>query len=94
MLDPGIGFGKTLEHNLSLLKNLDVFCDTGLPVLIGASRKSMLARITGRDADDRRVASVAVALHAARAGAAVVRVHDVAETLDGLKVNARIEQAR
>lgn len=87
VLDPGFGFGKTLEHNLELLARLDEIVALGRPVLVGMSRKSMLGKITGRDRPaDRVAASVASHLIAAQKGAAAVRVHDVAETVDALKV--------
>jgi dihydropteroate synthase len=87
VLDPGFGFGKTLAHNLALLRRLDEFVASGWPVLAGISRKSMLGKITGRErADERVAASVSAALLAAQKGAAILRVHDVAETVDALKV--------
>jgi dihydropteroate synthase len=87
VLDPGFGFGKTLGHNVALLKQLGALCELGFPVLAGLSRKSMLGAITGRQAPDHRVsASVAAALMAAQAGASILRVHDVDETMDALKV--------
>lgn len=86
VIDPGFGFGKTLEHNLALLRDLGRFTELGYPVLAGLSRKSMLGTITGREAGDRVAASVAAALLAAHNGASIVRVHDVAETADALKV--------
>ncbi len=87
VLDPGFGFGKTLEHNLVLLQRLDEFAASGWPVLAGLSRKSMLGQITGRErANDRVAASISAALLAAEKGATIVRVHDVAETVDALKV--------
>jgi dihydropteroate synthase len=86
VIDPGFGFGKTVAHNLALLRALDVFTATGYPVLVGISRKSTLGNITGRPVDDRAVASVAAALAAVERGAAIVRVHDVRETVDALKV--------
>lgn len=88
MIDPGFGFGKTLEHNLSLLANLDVLVNTGIPVLVGLSRKSMIAKMLGRQVDNRAAASAALALLAVQKGAAMVRVHDVAETADALNVAA------
>jgi dihydropteroate synthase len=88
VLDPGFGFGKTLEHNLALVRGLPQVCELGYPVLAGISRKSMLGTITGRDADQRVTASAAAALLAVQNGAAIVRVHDVAETVDALKVLA------
>ncbi|AVF42797.1 dihydropteroate synthase [Pandoraea apista] len=86
-LDPGFGFGKNLAHNLALLKHLPVLSRDGLPLLVGMSRKRMLGEITGRQSpQERQVASVAAAMCAAQQGAAIVRVHDVAETVDALKV--------
>lgn len=86
IVDPGFGFGKTLQHNLDLLNGLAAVAELGFPVLAGLSRKSMLGAITGRDSGDRIAASVAAALLAVQNGAAIVRVHDVAETSDALKV--------
>ncbi|TRW49392.1 dihydropteroate synthase [Aliidiomarina halalkaliphila] len=85
-LDPGFGFGKTLRHNYELLKRLPAFHDLGLPLLIGISRKSMLGQVTGRDVADRMPASVAAATIAMLQGAAILRVHDVAETKDAVQV--------
>ena len=86
VVDPGFGFGKTLVHNLALLKNMQAFADLGVPVLAGLSRKSMLGAITGQDVEHRQAASVAAALIAVQRGAAIVRVHDVRETVDALKI--------
>lgn len=86
VIDPGFGFGKTLAHNLALLRNLETLCVLGVPVLAGVSRKSMLGAITGRDVGDRMAASVAAALLAVQRGASIVRVHDVREMADALKV--------
>ncbi|MDO8313548.1 MAG: dihydropteroate synthase [Sideroxyarcus sp.] len=86
VIDPGLGFGKTLAHNLDLLRHLDSLCELGVPVLAGLSRKSMLGAITGREVDDRLSASVAAALLAVQRGASIVRVHDVRETVDALKI--------
>ncbi len=86
ILDPGFGFGKTLEHNLELLANLGTLRELGLPILVGMSRKSMIGAITGRDADDRVHGSIAAAVIAAMQGVDIVRVHDVAGTADGLRV--------
>ncbi|WP_375548252.1 dihydropteroate synthase [Oceanicaulis alexandrii] len=95
VLDPGIGFGKTLEHNLQLMASLEHFVSLGLPVLFGASRKRFIQAIDDRaeDAMDRLGGSIAVALHAARAGCAIVRVHDVRETVQALKVQAAVLNA-
>ena len=88
-IDPGIGFGKTAEHNLALLKRLDVLVDTGLPVLVGTSRKSFLGRLTGdAPADDRLEPSVATATWAMAHGVGMVRVHDVQATVQAAKVVA------
>ena len=86
VLDPGFGFGKTLAHNLALLRALHRFSATGLPVLAGLSRKSMLGAITGRAVEDRLVASVAAAMLAVQRGASILRVHDVSATRDALAV--------
>jgi dihydropteroate synthase len=86
VIDPGFGFGKTQEHNLTLLRGLDHIADLGWPVLAGLSRKSMLGRITGRDASERVHASVAAALLAVLRGARIVRAHDVRATCDALAV--------
>ncbi|ADE11300.1 dihydropteroate synthase [Sideroxydans lithotrophicus] len=86
VIDPGFGFGKTLAHNLALLRNLDAFCALGVPVLAGLSRKSMLGAIIGRDVGERMAASVAAAMLAVQRGAAIVRAHDVRETVDALKI--------
>lgn len=86
VVDPGFGFGKTLEHNLALLRGLSVFAGLGGALLAGLSRKSMLGRLTGRDVGDRLHASVAAALAAVQNGAHIVRVHDVAATRDALAV--------
>jgi dihydropteroate synthase len=84
-VDPGIGFGKTLEHNLALLRNLDQFATLGCAVLIGTSRKSLLGTLTGRPLAERATASVVSSLAAVLKGASVVRVHDVAEMVDAIK---------
>ncbi len=86
VLDPGFGFGKTLEHNLEMLRRFPEFCEARLPVLAGVSRKSMLGMITGRPVDQRLSASVTAAVLAAQCGAQILRVHDVAETRDALAV--------
>lgn len=86
VIDPGFGFGKSLAHNLALLHELESFAKLGLPVLAGLSRKSMLGAITGREVGERLAASVAAAMLAVQRGAAIVRVHDVRETVDALKI--------
>lgn len=85
-LDPGFGFGKTLAHNYDLLRHLDQLVALQYPVLAGVSRKSMIGLVTDRTTEERMVGSVAAALMAVMAGARVVRVHDVAPTVDALKV--------
>jgi dihydropteroate synthase len=85
-IDPGFGFGKSLEHNLTMLANFETFSDLGYPVLAGLSRKSMLGKITGKDSDERLSSSIAAVIMAADRGAKLVRVHDVPQTVDALKV--------
>jgi dihydropteroate synthase len=85
-LDPGIGFGKTLEHNLELLRRLDEIVAIGRPVVIGTSRKNVLGRLTGRAPRDRVAATVATNVIALERGASVFRVHDVPAAVDALKV--------
>jgi dihydropteroate synthase len=87
-LDPGIGFGKTLEHNLELLRRLDELTTLGRPIVIGTSRKTFLGRLTGRDVTERVYATVATSVIAFERGARVFRVHDVAATADALAVVA------
>ena len=86
VLDPGVGFGKNPEHNLQLLARQSEILALGWPVLVGWSRKSTLGLITGRGVDERLAASLAAALAAVQRGASIVRVHDVAATVDALKV--------
>lgn len=85
-IDPGFGFGKTLAHNLELLNGLRSIVNLNFPVLAGLSRKSMLGAITGREVGDRVAASVAAAMLAVQKGAGIVRVHDVRETVDALRI--------
>lgn len=94
ILDPGIGFGKTLEHNLSLLRNLDAVVELGYPVLVGASRKRFLGKITGAEtASERAAATVATTVLAYERGAAFFRVHDVRANADALAVAEAVRQA-
>jgi dihydropteroate synthase len=87
IVDPGIGFGKTLDHNLALLRGLALFHDLGVPVLLGASRKQLISRMVGAVPPDERLpGSLALALHAAAHGVQIVRVHDVAATVQALSV--------
>ena len=88
MLDPGIGFGKTIEHNLELIARLDELVAIGRPLVFGVSRKSFLGKLTGREVDDRAVATAAANVLALERGASVFRVHDVPATLDALTVAA------
>jgi dihydropteroate synthase len=85
-VDPGIGFGKTFEHNLTLLKNLEEFTTLGCVLLVGTSRKGFLGKLAGRRTGDQTLPSVTSALAAASAGARVVRVHDVGATVEALRV--------
>ena len=86
VVDPGFGFGKTLQHNLALLKNLSSLASLGVPVLAGWSRKSSLGKITGRPVEERLAGSLAAALLALQGGAKILRVHDVKETRDLIAV--------
>lgn len=86
ILDVGFGFGKTVQHNFQLLKHLNIFADSGYPVLAGLSRKSMIGAALDKPVDQRLIGSVAGALLAVQHGAKIVRVHDVAETADALKI--------
>jgi dihydropteroate synthase len=85
-IDPGIGFGKTVEHNLALLAGLDKLVALGCPVLVGASRKAFIGKLLNREPRDRVAGSVAVAAWSVAHGARVVRVHDVAETVDAVRM--------
>jgi len=91
-IDPGFGFGKSLEHNLNMLSNFASFTKSTYPVLAGISRKSMIGKVTGKDTNERVAASVAAAVMAADRGAKIIRVHDVPETVDALKLWEAIQQ--
>jgi len=93
VLDPGFGFGKTLEHNLALFRAMPVLAQMGYPILAGVSRKRMIGEITGRALEERVAGSVAAALLAVQNGARLVRVHDVRETVDALRVWRAIENS-
>ncbi|WP_449284356.1 dihydropteroate synthase [Marinobacter sp. PE14] len=93
LLDPGFGFGKSLEHNLQLLASLEQMHILGHPLLVGVSRKSMLGTITGREVNERLPASLAAATIAAMKGASIIRVHDVRETVDAIRVVAAVKEA-
>ncbi|QLB41934.1 dihydropteroate synthase [Mannheimia pernigra] len=86
ILDPGFGFGKTVKHNYQLLKHLKAFADSGFPVLAGLSRKSMIGAVLDKPVEQRLAGSIAAALIAVQHGAKILRVHDVAETADMLKI--------
>jgi len=90
-VDPGIGFGKRLEDNLAILKHLKIFRDIGCPVLLGASRKSYIHKIDGSEIDQRLGGSLATAIWGAAQGADILRVHDIQETDQALKVWEAIE---
>ena len=90
LVDPGFGFGKTLEHNLRLLRQLSRFVELGVPVLAGLSRKGMIGQVTGRPVDERVVGSAVAALVAVQNGALLVRAHDVGATADALKLWAAV----
>jgi dihydropteroate synthase len=91
LLDPGFGFGKTRAHNITLVQQLESFATLGQPLLAGLSRKSLLGQVTGNDVDERLYASIAAAVIAAMKGVKVIRVHDVKETVEALKVVAAIQ---
>lgn len=93
LIDPGFGFGKAADHNMQLLASMESFRELGYPVVFGASRKSSLGTITGRGPEGRLAASLAAALMAAERGAAVLRVHDVAETRDVLLMLSALRKA-
>ena len=93
VVDPGFGFGKTRDHNIELLANLRQLTAIGVPVLAGLSRKSTLGELTGRDIDGRMPASIAAAVIAVQNGAAIIRAHDIQETVDALKMAAAVMEA-
>ncbi len=92
IIDPGLGFGKNLEHNLKLLAAVPELCDLGFPVLIGGSRKSMIGHLLGRPVNQRMPASIALAAQAALNGASIVRVHDVQQTFDAVRLVEAVAQ--
>jgi dihydropteroate synthase len=93
VLDPGFGFGKTVEHNLALLRCLDELGVDGLPLMVGLSRKSMLGKLTGRPGGERLLGSVVLAVMAVLAGARIVRAHDVAATVEALRLVAAVRES-
>jgi dihydropteroate synthase len=93
VLDPGFGFGKTLEHNLQLLGAITELSELGLPVLVGVSRKAMFGQLLGRQTGERVAGGIAAAALAAWQGARIVRTHDVRATMDALEVTAAAQNA-
>ncbi|MEE4998081.1 dihydropteroate synthase [Pseudomonas alliivorans] len=93
ILDPGFGFAKTLEHNLSLFKHMEALHALGRPLLVGVSRKSMIGAVLGRPVDERLMGGLALAALAMTKGARILRVHDVAETADVVRMIAAVETA-
>jgi len=94
LVDPGFGFGKTLQHNLALLNRLQTIVALGYPVLVGLSRKSLIGEVLGRDVSQRLAGSLALAVLAAERGASIIRVHDVAETVDAIKLCEAVARAQ
>jgi dihydropteroate synthase len=93
IIDPGIGFGKTVEHNFILIKKLDLLAKLGYPILIGVSRKSFIGKSLDLPVDERLEGSLAAAIYAALKGAAIIRVHDVLSTVRALRIVELIEKA-
>lgn len=93
-VDPGIGFGKTVQHNLQLLANLDVLGASGLPVVVGLSRKSFLGKLTGRDVEERLAGSLAALVFCVLNGADIIRVHDVKESCDSARIAAVLNREK
>ncbi len=93
ILDPGIGFGKKLEHNLEIIRRLDEFCSLGYPILVGASRKSFLGNILGKEAEERLYGSLVVSALAVEKGVSILRVHDVMENKDVVRTVEAIESS-
>lgn len=93
-VDPGFGFGKNAEHNLALFRSLEGFTTLGVPLLVGLSRKSLVGHLTGRPVGNRLAGSIALAALAAERGAAIVRAHDVAETVDAVRVGSALGRGR
>ena len=94
LLDPGFGFAKTLEHNLALFKRMGELSALGRPLLVGVSRKSMIGKVLGHEVGDRLFGSLALAALALTKGAHILRVHDVAETVDVVRMIAAVEAAQ
>ena len=91
LLDPGFGFGKTREHNITLIQQLESFANLGQPLLVGLSRKSILGQVTGNDVDARLYASIAASVIAAQKGAKILRVHDVKAAVEALKIISAVQ---
>ncbi|WP_068828263.1 dihydropteroate synthase [Pseudomonas sp. BMS12] len=94
VLDPGFGFAKTLDHNLSLFRHLDVLHELRRPLLVGVSRKSMIGQVLGREVHERLAGGLALAALAVAKGACILRVHDVAETVDAVRMIAAVQSAK
>ena len=94
ILDPGFGFAKTLEHNLSLFKHMQALHVLGRPLLVGVSRKSMIGKVLGREVDERLCGSLALAALALNKGVHILRVHDVAQTIDVVRMLAAVDAAQ
>lgn len=94
LLDPGFGFGKTLEHNLELFAHMHLLQPTGLPLLVGVSRKSMIGQLLGRPVDQRLAGGLALAALAVARGARIIRVHDVAASVDAVRMSEAVLQAQ
>ena len=93
IIDPGIGFGKTVAHNLTILRRVEEFSELGCPVLIGHSRKSFIGKLLGTDVDQRDVATAAVSAVCAMKGVSILRVHDVAKTVEAVRLAEAIKNA-
>lgn len=93
LVDPGFGFGKNLQHNYSLLRHLGRFAGLNIPVLVGISRKSMIGEVIQRPVDRRLAGSIAATMYALQAGASIIRTHDVAATMDAIRVNSAYSNA-
>ena len=93
LIDPGFGFGKSLTHNLTLLKHLDMFAEMNLPLMVGLSRKSMIGTLLGNETSERLYSSIALATMAVLKGALLVRTHDVRATVDALKICNAVQHA-
>jgi len=94
IIDPGFGFGKNLQHNIDLFKAIPAFVASGYPVLVGLSRKAMLGQLVDKAVEQRLAASLSAAVLAAQAGAAIIRVHDVDETVDALKIATALQNGK